>query len=105
MQQVETLFDLEPYGGSQTRRERTAQKRADTRQRISSVPVEPHVEPWCMVRHRQGLHPWFHLISSQSSVGAVLALCGVRGTKVHNDGVTQMVRCPTCVVAQDILRP
>jgi hypothetical protein len=51
------------------------------------------------------VHPFFHLVAAVNLFDNHVALCGVQGTKVHNDGVTQMVRCPLCATAQDILRP
>jgi hypothetical protein len=97
----EQLFNPDIYGPG--KHPRSTKSRTTLTERSSAVEV--HQEPWCQLRHLSGLHPYFHLIGAQGDVGNCLALCGVRGTKVHNDGVTHMVRCPLCAVAQDILRP
>lgn len=96
-----TLFDADAYGPG--KRPRVSKGRTTLAERSSAV--EEHQEPWCMIRRIEGLHPFFHLVASQGDVGNVVALCGARGTKVHNQGVTHMVRCPLCALAQDILRP
>jgi hypothetical protein len=103
---MDRLFDLTDYGGNEpTPREKAT---ATRRSRLAAEPtaaVEAHQEPWCQLRHLRGLHPYFHLVGSYSDVSNCVALCGMQGTKVHNEGVTQMVRCPLCAIAQDILRP
>jgi hypothetical protein len=80
-----------------------AAERRELRSRSPSASVvESHSEPWCLLRHRDGLHPFFHLAAAEGDVGNVVAVCGVQGTKVHNDGVTQMIRCPRCAEVGDV---
>jgi hypothetical protein len=74
--------------------------RSDASER--SAAVEAHAEPWCQLRHRRGVHPFFHLAAAQGDVGNVVAVCGLQGTKVHNDGVTQMIRCRRCAEVGDV---
>src|SRR5262245_3295353 len=99
----ETLFDLEPYGG-ETPRQRAAARRATTLelQRSSAPPVEPHVEPWILMRDRGGVLPYFHLIRVRMDTGASVTACGKMGTTITNLGVAQMIRCPECDIAVQV---
>lgn len=99
----ETLFDLEPYGG-ETPRQRAAAKRAESAaiERSSRPPVEPHLEPWVLMRDRSGVMPYFHLIRARIDTGASVTACGMMGTQISNVGVDQMIRCPTCDIAVQV---
>jgi hypothetical protein len=97
----EQLFNPDVYGPGKTPR---SAKRSTTLTERSAA-AEPHQEPWCLLRGIDGVKPYFHLISSTNAYNNNIALCGTQGTKIHNEGVTQMVRCPLCAIAQDILRP
>ncbi len=101
--QNETLFDLEPYGG-ETPRQRAAAARATTLelQRSSAPPVEPHLEPWILMRDRQGVLPYFHLVRARMNTGASVTACGKMGTTITNLGVSQMIRCPECDIAVQV---
>ena len=96
------LFDVSPYGGDVTPRE----ARADTRRsRLVVEPtarVESHVEPWLLIRDRQGVKPYFHLVRARADTGAVVTVCGIMGNQISNVGVDQMVRCPGCDVGVQV---
>lgn len=98
---TETLFDLEPYGGAETPREQAARTRAASREASRSI-VEPHLDPWVLIRDRAGVKPYFHLVRSRVSTGAVSTMCGIMGNQITNVGVAQMVRCPGCDVGAQV---
>jgi hypothetical protein len=90
---TDTLFDPDLYGPGTKRRE---PKRAVV------PPTEPHVEPWELMRQRNGVAPYFHVPAARNPMGATVALCGLQGTSITNVGVSQMIRCPLCAVAQEM---
>ena len=92
------LFDPSVYGPGSKRR---SQKRADSREAISSR-VETHQDPWTCIRLRDGVAPFFHLINVRVATGAVVTVCGIMGNNIPNVGVTQMIRCPTCDVGAQV---
>ena len=92
----ETLFDPDLYGPGR-------QPRRTTRERSTSLPVEPHTEPWAAIRQHGGVAPFFHLPRGRNGYNATVAMCGLTGTEITNAGVDQMIRCPVCVVALDMM--
>jgi len=94
----DTLFDPDIYGPG-------SKKRTATRERSSSrasLPVEPHEEPWELIRQRDGVAPFFHVPLSTNPLGATVTACGLQGNAITNAGVAQMIRCPVCVVALEM---
>lgn len=85
------LFDIAPYGGAEPTAAETPKPRGEV-----TLPVEDHVDPWALVRSRTGVYPFFHLENARNDHGAITTVCGLIGTKVTNEGVKQMVRCPSC---------
>lgn len=91
----ETLFDPDPYTTGTPRKERRSSEAT------ASLPIEQHVEPWCVLRQTKGVLPFFHLPKGLNDYSSTVAMCGATGTKVHNIGVTEMIRCPLCQLALD----
>lgn len=91
---TDTLFDPDIYGPGK-------KKRAVTRS-VTALAVECHVEPWELIRQRDGVAPFFHLPLSRNALGATVAACGLQGTPITNAGVSQMIRCPVCQVASEM---
>lgn len=83
------LFDVSDYGGE-------IEPTPSRRKTVISYPVEPWQEPWVLLRGRSGVYPFFHLERTRSSAGVVAAVCGTMGTRITNDSVDQMIRCPEC---------
>jgi len=54
------------------------------------------------MRQRNGVAPYFHVPAARNPMGATVALCGLQGTSITNVGVSQMIRCPLCAVAQEM---
>ena len=96
-----TLFDITDFGGEQTPKEKRSVSREANRSR-ARLPVEDHVEPWCVLRTRAGCAPFFHLPRGVNDYSSTVALCGLVGTKVTNLGVDQMIRCPLCVLETEL---
>lgn len=90
---ADTLFDPDLYGPGTKQRNRSAP--ATTR-------VEPHQEPWLLIRDRQGVKPYFHIVRARADTGAVVTVCGIMGNQISNVGVDQMIRCPGCDVGVQI---
>lgn len=90
---ADTLFDPDIYGPGTKPRSRPV---------ASTATVEPHIEPWLLIRDRAGVKPFFHLVRARADTGAVVAICGIMGNQISNVGVTQMVRCPACDVGTQI---
>lgn len=88
------LFDPSAYGPGS--KQRSATLRVADR---VSLPVEDHVEPWELIRQRNGVAPFFHLPLSSNPLGATVTACGLQGNPITNAGVSQMIRCPVCQVA------
>ena len=63
------------------------------------IPVEDLVPGWRWIRTIRGVAPYTHLIKTQMNTSAVLAMCGLVGTTLSNEGITQMRRCPECDIA------
>lgn len=91
---TDTLFDPDVYGPGRKRKLAT--------RRVASFPVEQHVEPWTLMRQRDGVAPFFHVPWSKNAAGATVAACGLQGNTITNAGVDQMIRCPVCVVALEM---
>ncbi len=87
------LFDVSDYGGDEPT---PVERRASRRKVAIEYPVEPWIEPWVMLRARSGVLPFFHLEASRTPFGAIAAVCGAMGTRITNDMVDQMIRCPEC---------
>ena len=92
------LFDVSDLGGETTAKE----KRRTTLTERSAALVEPHVEPWLLIRDRGGVKPFFHLVRARADTGAVVTVCGIMGNQISNVGVDQMVRCPGCDVGSQV---
>lgn len=93
-----TLFDLEPYGGSAP----TAKERRAVRTPTPPPLVEPLEGGYHYLRNRYGVMPFAHLIASISPNSAAVTICGRIGTKMSDVGVSTMVRCQECDLAQQI---
>jgi len=91
---ADTLFDADIYGPG--RKPRSAPSTS------CQLPVETHVEPWELIRQRDGVAPFFHVPLSKNPLGATVTACGLQGTPITNAGVAQMIRCPVCVVALEM---
>lgn len=91
---MDTLFDPDVYG--------PGKKRRTTRERSTSLPVEQHLEPWTLIRQKDGVAPFFHLPLARSDLSATIVACGLAGTEITNAGVDQMIRCPVCQVASEM---
>ena len=91
---TDTLFDPDVYGPGTKQRKPKAKGPA--------IPVEDYQEPWELIRNRDGVAPYLHLPAARNPMGATVALCGLQGTSITNVGVSQMIRCPICVVALDM---
>lgn len=87
------LFDVTDFGGA----EPTARESRKPREK-PELPVEPHQEPWVLMRNARGVAPYFHLVKGRNGWDASVALCDLEGTTITNAGVTQMIRCPECEV-------
>lgn len=87
------LFDVTDYGGEQPT---ALEARRAAQPQRAYLPVEDHLEGWFVMRNRTGVYPFFHLENSRNEHGSVVTVCGLIGTKITNDGVRQMVRCPSC---------
>lgn len=87
------LFDVTPYGGAEpTKTESKSHPRPH-----AELPVEDWVEPWVLIRNRQGVAPFFHLEQARNRHGAITTVCNLIGTRISNDGdLRRMVRCPSC---------
>jgi hypothetical protein len=96
------LFDVSDLGGETTTKERRAFARRTASDDASSPLVEPHVEPWLLIRDRGGVKPFFHLVRARADTGAVVTVCGIMGNQISNVGVDQMVRCPGCDVGSQV---
>lgn len=94
---TDTLFDPDVYGPGT---KRSASRRLADRR--AAFPVEPHAEPWELIRQRDGVAPFFHVPLSTNPLGATVAACGLQGNAITNAGVEQMIRCPVCVVALEM---
>ena len=95
------LFDMTEYGGAElTAKEQRAAKPRKVR---IDYPVEPLQPGWTVVRQRAGLLPFFHLVASTNPLMGVATLCGQAGSRVTNEAVTEMVRCPMCDAAQQLM--
>lgn len=90
------LFDPSVYGPGSKPRSRTSSSREAT------TRVEPHQEPWLLIRDRQGVKPYFHIVRARADTGAVVTVCGIMGNQISNVGVDQMIRCPGCDVGVQI---
>jgi hypothetical protein len=90
---ADTLFDPDIYGPGRKPRSAKADR--------ASLPIEDHIEPWCVLRTTRGVLPFFHLPRGLNDYSSTVALCGATGTKVHNIGVDQMIRCPLCQLETD----
>ena len=90
----ETLFDTTDYGPETPKR----------RQRPGvTLPTEPLVRGWTVVRHRHGVYPFFHLIKTEDpAYSVVVTMCGLKGSRLSNVGVDYMVRCPSCDIADQL---
>jgi hypothetical protein len=55
-----------------------------------------------VLRTTKGVMPFFHLPKGMNDYQSTVAMCGATGTKVHNTGVDQMIRCPLCQVASEM---
>lgn len=100
MTTTERLFDIDAYGG-ETPKERRAATRSVASRR-ATLPVEPHVEPWVVLRTRLGVVPFFHLPRGRNDYNSTVALCGLTGTQVTNLGVDEMIRCPLCQLETEL---
>ena len=96
----ERLFDVTNYGGEQTPAEKRAIKRQAAARAL--LPVEPHVDPWVMLRTRQGVAPYFHLPAGRNGFESTVGLCGMTGTAITNTGVDEMIRCPLCQLETEL---
>jgi hypothetical protein len=90
----DTLFDPDIYGPGR-------KPRSDKPDR-ACLAVEDHVEPWCVLRTTRGVLPFFHLPRGLNDYQSTVGLCGATGTKVHNIGVDQMIRCPLCQLESEL---
>jgi hypothetical protein len=92
----ETLFDLTPYGGDQTPRERRSALRSEASERSALPPVELLAPGWRLIRGRDGVLAFAHLVKATSTEGSVLTICNEWGTTLpHFDG-DEGRRCPLC---------
>lgn len=93
---TDTLFDPDVYGPG---KKRSGSQRLPDR---ASLAVEDHLEPWCVLRTTRGVLPFFHLPKGLNDYASTVGLCGATGTKVHNIGVDQMIRCPLCQLESEL---
>ena len=93
---TDTLFDPDIYG--------PGSKRKPATRRVAGLAIEAHVEPWTLIRQRDGVAPFFHLPLGRSHLSATIVACGLQGTEITNAGVDQMIRCPLCQVASELHR-
>ena len=94
----ETLFDLDPYGGEPAQRLRSSEL-----ERVAEVPVEDLAPGWRWIRNRSGVQPYAHLIKAQMNTQSVLTMCDRVGSALSNEGIAQMLRCPECDLAQQLI--
>lgn len=90
------LFDPSVYGPGKKPRSRTSSSGDAT------TRIEAHQEPWLLIRDRQGVKPYFHIVRTRADSGAVVTVCGIIGNQISNVGVDQMIRCPGCDVGIQI---
>lgn len=93
---VEHLFDPSPFTTG------TPKTRRSSGYATASLAVEAHLEPWCALRTNGGVAPFFHLPAGMNGYSATVARCGLTGTKIHNLGVDQMIRCPLCQLETEL---
>lgn len=93
----ERLFDVTPYGGAEPTKAETPRPTIKV-----ELPVEEWEEGWFTIRCRSGVFPFFHLERARNSMSAVVTMCGIVGTKITNDSVHQMIRCPSCDMAAQL---
>jgi hypothetical protein len=94
----DTLFDLGPYGGEPAQRLRSSEL-----ERVAEVPVEDLAPGWRWIRNRSGVQPYAHLIKAQMNTQSVLTMCDRVGSALSNEGIKQMLRCPECDLAQQLI--
>lgn len=75
---------------------------SDRSRSLASLPVEPHVEPWVVLRTTRGVAPFFHIPRGVNDYRSTVALCGLTGTEVTNLGVDEMIRCPLCQLETEL---
>lgn len=88
----ERLFDVTAYGGYDPT---PKEKRKERKTLGIEHAVEPREEGWMLIRQRQGLLPFFHLIASTNPLGGVATHCALAGSVVPTD-IDEMIRCPSC---------
>jgi hypothetical protein len=88
------LFDPDEYGPGRKPRRHP--------ERLEQL-VEPLAPGYTYLRDRRGVLPYAHLIAATTPEGADLALCGKVGMRITNAGVTTMIRCVECDLAQQML--
>jgi hypothetical protein len=88
------LFDPDEYGPGRKPRRHP--------ERLEQL-VEPLAPGYTYLRDRRGVIPYAHLIAATTPEHASIALCGKVGTRITNAGVTSMIRCVECDLAQQML--
>jgi hypothetical protein len=81
---TDRLFDVSEFGGA------------------DQPLVEPLAPGYQYLRDSRGVMPFAHLIAATAGSGASATACGKIGSLITNAGVTSMIRCQECDLAQQL---
>jgi hypothetical protein len=90
------LFDVDPFGGAETPREKRSALRSDVSERSAPPPVELLEGGWRLIREKGGVLPYAHLVKCSTDLNSVLTLCNQWGTTLPRFDDDRGRRCPIC---------